>query len=107
MPAEVETATKAYRQEMDIIESFLQDCVKIVPNGREKANDVFLAYKKWAQDNNEYLMPESKFKSDMTKHNFALKKDSNDGWVYVGIKLNSDQKGHDFGLDLVNEDEDK
>ena len=59
MPVEVENATKAYRQEMDIIESFLQDCVKIVPNGREKANDVFLAYKKWAQDGNEWCAPAS------------------------------------------------
>ena len=39
----------------------------------------------------------------MQKHGFQLKRDSNEGWVYVGIKLNSDKKGHDFAMDMTEE----
>ena len=46
-------------------------------------------------------MPEHKFKQEMQKHNFKLQRDSNNGWVYVGVKLNSDKKGHNFAMDIL------
>ena len=51
-------------------------------------------------------MPEHKFKSEMQKHSFKLQRDSSNGWVYVGIKLNSDQKGHNFAMDLLEDTND-
>ena len=92
MPIEVENATKAYRQEMDIIESFLKDCVKIVPNGREKANDVFMAYKKWAQDGNEWCMSQSKFGTELAK---KFEKKNVRGYVYyIGFILKANDKSY-------------
>ena len=94
MPYEVEQATKSYRQEMDIIESFLQDCVKMAPNGREKANDVFMAYKKWAQDGNEWCMSQSKFGTELAKK-FAKKNIR--GYVYYeGFILKEHDKSYVF-----------
>lgn len=97
MPTEVEIATKAYRQEMDIIESFLNDCVKIVPNGREKANDVFLSYKKWAQDGNEWCMSQSKFGTELAK---KFEKKNIRGYVYyLGFILKANDKSYIYSED--------
>jgi putative DNA primase/helicase len=100
MPVEVEQATKSYRQEMDIIESFLQDCVKIVPNGREKANDVFMAYKKWAQDGNEWCMSQSKFGTELGK---KFEKKNIRGYVYyLGFILKANDTSYVYSAeDLI------
>lgn len=100
MPEEVETATKAYRQEMDIIESFLKDCTKVVANGREKASDVFLAYKKWAQDGNEWCMSQSKFGTELAK---KFEKKSIRGYVYyVGFILKANDTSYVYSKeDLI------
>lgn len=99
MPIEVETATKAYRQEMDIVESFLKDAVKISPNGKEKASDVFLAYKKWAQDGNEWCMSQSKFGTELAK---KFEKKAIRGYVYyIGFIL----KKNDVGYVYTKEDD--
>lgn len=105
-PKCLEEALSDYKNEMDVVNLFIASNCQNFPGYKTNASLLFQNYKKWALDNNEYAMPESKFKADMQKHNFALKRDGSDGWVYIGIKLNSDQKGHDFAIDMEAEDDD-
>lgn len=105
-PKCLEEALSDYKNTMDAVNLFIASKCQNFPGYKTSAELLFQTYKKWALDNNEYLMPESKFKIDMIKHGFALKRDANEGWVYMGIKLNSDQKGHDFALEQ-GEDEDE
>ena len=105
-PKCLEEALADYKNEMDSVNIYIASNCQNFPGYRTSASALFQDYKKWALDNNEFLMSESKFKADMIKHNFAIKKDANEGWVYVGIKLNKDQKGHDFNLDFDVEDDD-
>ena len=99
-PKEIEIANNEYKQEMDIISSFLADCTKLSPNGREKASEVFKEYSQWAKDGHEYCMTQSKFGIEMgkrfTKKNvngyvyytgFILKK-NDESYVYEGEKQN-------------------
>lgn len=95
-PKCLEEALADYKSEMDTVNLFIASCCQNFQGYKTSASLLFQNYKKWALDNNEHLMPEHKFKADIQKHGFSLKRDSNVGWVYVGIKLNSDKKGHDF-----------
>lgn len=92
MPPEVEEETKSYRQEMDIVASFIKDCVKIQAIGREKASDVFQAYRDWARNGNEWCMTQSKFGVEMGK---KFDKKILHGYVYyVGMILKKNDKGY-------------
>ena len=103
-PKCLEEALSDYKNEMDVVNLFIASNCQNFPGYKTSASILFQNYKKWALDNNEYLMSESKFKTDMAKHGFSTKKDSNFGLVYVGIKLNVDLRGHDFALDLEEDD---
>lgn len=97
MPIEVEEATKSYRQEMDIIESFLNDCIKIVPSGREKAGDVFNAYRRWAEQGKEWCMSQSKFGVEMAK---KFEKKNIRGYIYyMGFILKANDQSYVYSED--------
>lgn len=100
-PKCLEEALSDYKNNMDTVNLYIASNCQNFPGYKTSANALFQNYKKWALDNNEYLMSESNFKADIIKHNFPLKRDANEGWVYIGIKLNSDKKGHDFEIDLM------
>ena len=102
-PKCLEEALADYKNEMDTVNLYLASNCENFSGYRTSATTLFQDYKKWALDNNEHLMPEHKFKTEMKAHGFQLKRDSNDGWIYIGVKLNSDKKGHNFALDLTEE----
>ena len=100
-PKCLEEALADYKNEMDTVNLYLASNCEVFPGYKTGATTMYQDYKKWALDNNEHLMPEHKFKAEMKAHNFQLKRDSNEGWVYIGVKLNSDKRGHDFAMDLL------
>lgn len=100
-PKCLEEALADYKNNMDVINLYIASNCQNFPGYKTSAAKLFQDYKNWAKNNNEYEMSESRFKADMISHGFALKRDANEGWIYVGIKLNSDKKGHDFALDFA------
>lgn len=62
-------AVKEYKQEMDLLATFIEECIEIDYDCKEKtpAPDLFRAYIRWAKDSNEYEMSSKKFFSEMTK----------------------------------------
>ena len=100
-PKCLEEALSDYKNNMDVVNLYIASNCQNFPGYRTSAARLFQDYKTWARNNNEYDMSESRFKADMISHGFSLKKDSNEGWVYIGIKLNSDKKGHDFAMDFI------
>lgn len=85
-PTEVIEATQTYRTEMDIIEKFSANCLKMSPMSREKGSDVFEEYIKWCVRANEpHKMSQSKFGIEMSKKYQKIKIN---GYIYyIGIKL--------------------
>ena len=62
-------ATKDYKQEMDLIAGFVEQCLIIDYSDGEKimASDLFALYIKWAKANNEYELSAKKFGMEIIK----------------------------------------
>lgn len=101
-PKCIEEALADYKNEQDVINAFIQDRCSDFPRYKTRASVLYQEYVTWAKTNNEYLMPERKFGMEMTKKHYDKKRDR-DGNYYVGIKLNSDHRGHIFSEDLDDE----
>lgn len=86
MPDKIKDATEEYRDEMDIVESFAKECLRKKPSARERASDVFAAYRAWARQSNEWDgMTKAKFGIEMGKR--FSKKNINGYVYYVGVQL--------------------
>lgn len=68
-PECVQEAVKEYKQEMDLLASFLEQCVVIDYESTDRimASELFQVYLRWARDNNEYEMSSKKFLSEMSR----------------------------------------
>lgn len=68
-PQCVQEAVKEYKQEMDLLASFLEECVVIDYEGdnRLMGSTLFKAYTRWAKDYNEYEMGSKKFGREIAK----------------------------------------
>lgn len=92
-PQSVLDATKLYKNNMDVISSFLDACVRIGP-GSEGATDLFQAYATWAKENNEYEMKSTKFGIEMSKRFEKVR--NNQGIIYNGLQLITEYKTSDI-----------
>lgn len=88
MPQCVKDATAAYKSEMDLLQAFADSCVVIdytVGKG-VPANELYSAYVKWAERNNEYVMTSRKFFTEIAKKLPEKKREAR-GIVYGQIRL--------------------
>lgn len=81
-------ATKDYKQEMDLIAGFMEQCVVIDYTSDERimASDLFTLYSKWAKQNNEYEMSSKKFFVEIGKK-LPDKARNSQGIFYSKIRL--------------------
>ena len=87
-PECVVEATKEYKQEMDLIAGFIDQCIIIDYENENKiiAADLFALYSKWAKANHEYEMSSKKFFVEATKK-LPDKKKTAKGIMYENIKM--------------------
>lgn len=85
MPEKLKEASKAYRNEMDVIEQFIEDECKRVDDAKVKANELYELYKRWANDNGAYKMSNKDFGQKM-KEKFKYKR-LKTGMYYFGIEI--------------------
>lgn len=92
----VRNATSDYKQEMDLIAGFVEQCVIIDYDSEEKimASDLFTVYSKWAKQNNEWEMSSKKFFMEIAKKVPDRSRNSK-GIYYTKIRLT------DYGQGLV------
>lgn len=83
-PKSVLEATSLYKNNMDVISSFLDACVRSGV-GTERAGELFQLYAKWSKVNNEYEMKSTKFGIEMGKR-FKKKIDMK-GTYYEGLHI--------------------
>ena len=96
-PKCLEDALSDYKKELDVIEAFLSARCIPFPEMEIEASRLYQVYKEWAKDNGEYCFSESRFKLEMPKKGYKLRKDINKGWLYCGLKLATDKRGIIFG----------
>ena len=68
-PQRVSEAVQEYKQEMDLLAGFIEQCIVIDYDCEEKimASDLFRIYSRWAKDNNEWEMSSKKFFKEVSK----------------------------------------
>jgi len=88
MPSCVKQATDEYKNEMDLLQAFTDSCIEIdysVVQGIP-ANELYAAYVRWAEKNNEYVMTSRKFFAEIGKKLPEKKREAR-GIVYKQIRL--------------------
>lgn len=60
-PSSIQQATMEYRQEMDVIGSFIEQCCETGPGYAIGATELFKAYDKWAREMNEHPFNQTNF----------------------------------------------
>ena len=83
----VDSSTSAYRIDMDIIQSWIDECSNASPNHKERASELFRSYKHWATENCEWQMSERVFSRKLIEKGLTRGRD-NKGSFYTGLKLN-------------------
>ncbi|KRM54126.1 phage plasmid primase, P4 family domain protein [Lentilactobacillus kefiri DSM 20587 = JCM 5818] len=88
-PISVTRASRQYREEMDVISLFVDDCCEVGDSYRAPAGELFKKYQSWAKDNSEYSMSKQKFSREM-KQKFETKKSGS--IFYIGLKIKDDPR---------------
>lgn len=96
-PKCLEEALSEYKKELDVIVAFLNDRTIPFPGMEIEASVLYQVYKEWAKNNGEFCFSESRFKLELPKKGYQLRKDINKGFVYCGLKLTTDRRGIVFG----------
>lgn len=92
-PEAVKNATQSYFEDNDVVEKFINNNIKISTYEKEKASDVFSAYKTWAKNSNEWDgMTQTKFGKEFGKR--YQKKNINGYVYYLGIILNKNDESY-------------
>lgn len=88
MPECVKQATEEYKQEMDLLQSFVESRLQITNffYDQTSATELYNAYRQWARDNGEYEMTSRRFGTEITKK-LPEKHRTGNGICYTGVKL--------------------
>nr|WP_307191446.1 phage/plasmid primase, P4 family [Mesobacillus stamsii] len=92
-PKEVKAATDEYKEEMDLLSNFLDECCVMIPTVKIAVNEIHKAYMKWADENGEYPMKQRVFSSRLQMRGFLKKKSTGNKTFFFGIGLATDYKG--------------
>ena len=81
-------ATKDYKQEMDLVVGFLEQCIEINYNDGDRimASDLFAVYSRWAKSNNEFEMSSKRFFTEIAQK-LPEKSRNSKGIFYPNIKF--------------------
>lgn len=93
-PKVVQDASKQYRENMDPLEAFLDECCKAGSNYTIMGRPLYNAYRDWARESNEHLMSMTKFGREMAKK--LPKTKERNGTRYVGIQLKKEPLHFDW-----------
>lgn len=89
-PEVIKQASQDYREEMDVIEAFISESCVVGDKFKVKASELFDAYKKWANETNNWEgMSNTKFGMEISKR---FKKRRSNGAYYLGLDLKINQQ---------------
>ena len=86
---ELEQVASKWKREADQIGRFIENCCTTLPNAQAKARDLYLAYKRWADESGERAEAEKKFAERMQEREFEKERTSR-GVIYTGIGLSDE-----------------
>ncbi len=87
LPQEVQEATKSYREEMDILGTWLGDCCVEGINHQAAAAELYASYKRWCEGNGAHPMPQYALGSRLSERGFDAKRGHGGKRYWRGIGL--------------------
>ena len=87
LPDSVEDATKSYREEMDVLGAFLDDCCELKPMERTSAGLLYEAYLRWCDRVGDKSVARRIFASQLREKSLDSVKSTGGRMVWVGISL--------------------
>ncbi|MBZ0104613.1 MAG: DUF5906 domain-containing protein [Sulfuricella denitrificans] len=90
-PEEVLAATEEYKNEMDLIGKWLEECCIVTTHATAKASSLYNSYKQWVEDNGGYPISGTKFGLKMGERGFKKEKSGTMTYYGVGILEGSDR----------------
>jgi putative DNA primase/helicase len=89
VPEEIDFATESYREEMDPVGAFLEDCCVLDPQAKISTGKLYEAYMAWCDQSGELVMGKTAFRARLSERGFAQVRLGNSrGWA--GLKLKND-----------------
>jgi len=92
LPPVIAAGIQEYKNEMDIISTFISEECDLITDWETNANVLYSEYEKWSKNSNEYLMSKTKFGREIAKRFNRLRKSY--GNVYKGIRLKKDNRAY-------------
>jgi putative DNA primase/helicase len=93
-PESIQQSVEIYREEMDVIEAFVEDCLVKDKDKSLQASQVYRLYKQWATENTQYLMSSTKFGKEFSGK--FKKRRLSQGQFYMGV-------GRKYDLQFLNQ----
>lgn len=91
-PDEVRAATMAYRGEMDILAKYLDERCTLANWATVSAREIYRAYTRWAEENGERVLTQTKFGLQLTERGFVKSRCGTGAIIYKGITLKNPEE---------------
>jgi putative DNA primase/helicase len=88
-PEAVKSATQNYRNEMDAIGNFINECCDLDPDVEASKSELYKAYMEWAKGGGEWILSKNEFGTRMLERGFEEKR-KNKKRFWAGITVESD-----------------
>ncbi len=88
-PERVLSATAGYKAESDVLAAFLEENCDIDPSFSEQGSRLYTAYKRWADENGEHVMTNTRFGRELGDRGYSVSRTVH-GKVRHGLQLHSD-----------------
>jgi P4 family phage/plasmid primase-like protien len=92
-PQDVRDATESFRDEMDALGGLLDECCVVEPSAVVRSSALYLAYKKWAEDNGERVMSKKAMAMRLTERGFQRFKGTRGARCWRGLRLQDEGEG--------------
>ncbi len=86
-PPEVRNATDSYRDEMDVLGAFIDECCLKAPSASVGSGELYGAYKAWCERSGEYAASKKAFALGLTERGFHPDKGTGGKRIRCGMKL--------------------
>ncbi|SEO80759.1 putative DNA primase/helicase [Amphibacillus marinus] len=89
-PDDVKNATDEYKEEMDLLSSFLDECCVIRPEAKVQVGELHKEYLAWAEENGEYPLKKRAFNNRIAMKGFQKRKSTGNKTFFFGLGFLSD-----------------
>jgi len=87
VPADVEAATEAYRDAMDVLGGFITECCVVRPGAQVTSADLYSAYTAWCEGNGERPVTRRKMGLRLSERGFERRRGSGGRHTWTGVGL--------------------